>query len=40
MARTEESMTAETLGMIIGVYALLMVISSIDLILTFVGFKA
>ena len=33
-------MTVETLGMIIGVYGVVLVISSIDLILTFVGFKA
>jgi hypothetical protein len=33
-------MTAEILGMIIGVYALLMVISSIDLILRLCGFEA
>jgi hypothetical protein len=33
-------MTAEILGMIIGVYALVMLISSINLILRFFGFKA
>jgi hypothetical protein len=33
-------MTVETLGMIIGVYGLLMVIASIDLILTIFGLKA
>jgi hypothetical protein len=32
-------MTVETLGMIIGVYGLLLVISSIDLILTIFGCK-
>jgi hypothetical protein len=33
-------MTVEILGMIIGVYGLLMVISSIDLILAICGLKA
>jgi hypothetical protein len=33
-------MTVEVLGMVIGVYSLLMVISSIDLILTIFGCKA
>ena len=33
-------MTVETLGMIIGVYGLAMVVSSIDLILTIFGCKA
>ena len=33
-------MTVDTLGMIIGVYGLVLVISSIDLILTIFGCKA
>jgi hypothetical protein len=33
-------MTVDTLGMIIGVYALAMVVSSIDLILNIFGCKA
>jgi hypothetical protein len=33
------SMTLDTLGMIIGFYALLMVASSVNLVLTISGFK-